>query len=107
MEPDEALLETILSLKGMMKGAVLDAARRIVARVVAQLTARMQQEIQRSSLGKLDRTRRSSVRTLQNLDIRRTIRKNLAHYDREQQCLVLEQLYFSGRVRRRNPWQRR
>ena len=104
MEPDEALLETILSLKGMMKGAVLDAARRIVARVVAQLTARMQQEIQRTSLGKLDRTRRSSVHTLQNLDIRRTIRKNLAHYDREQQCLVLEQLYFSGRVRRRNPW---
>ena len=35
MEPDEALLETILSLKGMMKGAVLDAARRMVARVVS------------------------------------------------------------------------
>ena len=104
MEPDEALLETILSLKGMMKGSVLDAARRIVARVVAQLTDKMQQEIRRSALGKLDRSSRSAVRTLRNLDIKRTIRKNLAHYDRENQRLVLEQLYFSGRVQRHNPW---
>ena len=104
MEPDEALLETILSLKGMMKGPVLDAARRIVARVVAELTAKMQNEIRRSALGKLDRTSRSSVRTLRNLDIKRTIRKNLAHYDLENRRLVLEQLYFSGRVQRYNPW---
>ena len=38
LEPDEALLEMVLSLKGMMKGPVLDAARRIVARVVQELT---------------------------------------------------------------------
>ena len=37
MEPNQALLETVLSLKHMMKGPVLDAARRVVARVVAQL----------------------------------------------------------------------
>lgn len=104
MEPDEALLETILSLKGMMRGPVLDAARRIVERVVAQLTARMQQEIRRSTLGKLDRTSRSAVPSLRNLDVTRTIRKNLAHYDRENQRLILEQIYFSGRVRRHNPW---
>lgn len=38
LEPDEALLEMVLSLKGMMKGPVLDAARRIVDRVVQELT---------------------------------------------------------------------
>ena len=68
MEPDEALLETILSLKGMMKGPVLDAARRIVERVAAQLTAKMQHEIRRSALGKLDRASRSAVPSLRNLD---------------------------------------
>ena len=104
MEPDEALLETILSLKGMMKGPVLDAARRIVERVAAQLTAKMQHEIRRSALGKLDRASRSAVPSLRNLDVKRTIRKNLAHYDRENQRLVLEQIYFSGRVQRHNPW---
>ena len=104
MEPDESLLETILSLKGMMKGPVLDAARRIVERVVAQLTAKMQQDIRRSALGKLDRAARSAVPSLRNLDVKRTIRKNLAHYDRENQRLVLEQIYFSGRTRRHTPW---
>ena len=104
LEPDEALLEMVLSLKGMMKGPVLDAARRIVDRVVQELTKKMRHESRRSALGKLDRTSRSPVRTLRNLDIRKTIRKNLAHYDRENQRLILEQLYFSGRAQRYNPW---
>lgn len=104
MEPDEALLETILSLKDRMKGPVLDAARRIVALVAAELTAKLQNEIRCTALGKLDRTRRSAVRTLRNLDIKRTIRKNLVHYDRENRRLMLEQLYFNGRIQRCNPW---
>lgn len=104
MEPDEALLETVLSLKGMMKGPVLDAARRIVERVVAQLTDKMQQEIRRSAFGKPDRTSHSAVPSLRNLDVKRTIRKNLAHYDRENQRLILEQLYFNSRIQRHTPW---
>lgn len=104
MEPDQALLETVLSLKHMMKGPVLDAARRIVQRVAAQLTEQMRQDIQRSALGKLDRSSRSNVRSLRNLDIQRTIRKNLAHYDLEAQRLVLERVYFNGRIKRYNPW---
>lgn len=104
MEPDQALLETVLSLKHMMKGPVLDAARRIVQKVAAQLTEKMRQDIQRSSLGKLDRSSRSNVRSLRNLDIPRTIRKNLAHYDMKAQRLVLERVYFNGRIKRYNPW---
>lgn len=104
MEPNQALLETVLSLKHMMKGPVLDAARSIVQKMAAQLTQQMQQDIQRSSLGKLDRSTRSNVRSLRNLDIRRTIRKNLAHYDMETRRLMLEQVYFNGRIKRYNPW---
>ncbi len=104
MEPNEALLETVLSLKHMMKGSVLDAARRIVRRVMEELTRRMQSDVQRSALGKLDRSSRSSIRSLRNLDVQRTIRKNLAHYDMEKRRLMVEQVYFNGRVKRYNPW---
>lgn len=104
MEPDQALLETVLSLKHMMKGPVLDTARRIVRKVVDQLAETMRREVQRSALGKLDRNSRSNVRSLRNLDIQRTIRKNLAHYDMEEKRLVLEQVYFNGRVKRYDPW---
>lgn len=104
MEPNQALLETVLSLKHLMKGPVLDTARRIVKRVTEQLTEKMRSEVQRSALGKLDRNRRSNLRSARNLDMQRTIRKNLSHYDRENHRLLLEQLYFNGRVRRYNPW---
>lgn len=104
MEPNQALLETVLSLKHMMKGPVLDTARRIVERVVAELTEKMRTDIRQSSLGKLNRNSRSSVRSLRNLDIRRTIRDNLTHYDREKKQLLLEKVHFNGRISEYHPW---
>lgn len=104
MEPDQALLETVLSLKHMMKGPVLDTARRVVKRVADQLAEKMRSEVQRSALGKLDRYSRSELRSLRNLDVRRTIQKNLRHYDRESRRLLVERVYFNGRARRHNPW---
>ena len=104
MEPNQALLETILSLKHLMKGPVLDAARCVVKRVVDQLTEQMKSDVQRSALGKLDRSSRSSVRSMRNLDIQRTIRENLPHYDRDARRLMLEKVYFNGRIKRCHPW---
>ena len=104
LEPNQALLETVLSLKHLMKGPVLDTARRIVDKVVRELTKKMEQELQRSNLGKLDRSSRSPIRSIRNLDFRRTIRANLSHFDAENQRLVLEKLHFSGRVKRIHPW---
>lgn len=104
MEPNTQLLKAVMSLKGMMKGPVLKAARYVVAKVVEQLTKQLEQDIQRSALGKIDRKSRSSVRSIRNLDISRTIRKNLSHYDRKEKRLMVEQLYFNGRVRQYNPW---
>lgn len=104
MEPNQALLETVLSLKHLMKGPVLDTARRIVSKVVKELTERLQQEVQSSRLGKLDRASRSPVRSIRNLDFKRTIRENLAHFDKTNNRLVLEKLHFNGRIKRYNPW---
>lgn len=104
MEPNQALLETVLSLKHMMKGPVLDTARRIVDKVVRELSRKMEQEIRASRLGKLDRSSRSPVRSIRNLDFKRTIRENLSHYDMENHRLVLEKVCFNGRMQRYNPW---
>ena len=104
LEPNQALLETVLSLKHMMKGPVLDTARRIVDKVVRKLMEQMEQEVRSSSLGKLDRSSRSSVRSIRNLDFKRTIRENLSHYDMINDRLVLEKLHFNGRIKRYNPW---
>lgn len=105
MEPNQALLETVLSLKHMMKGAVLETARRIVDKVVRELTKKMEQQVRSSALGKLDRSSRSSVPSIRNLDFKRTVKANLSHYDLENSRLVLEKVHFNGRVKRYNPWQ--
>ena len=104
LEPNQALLETVLSLKHLMKGQVLDTAKRIVAKVVRELTEKMEQEVRTSALGKLDRSSRSPVRSIRNLDFKRTIRENLAHFDTQNQRLMLEKLHFNGRIERYNPW---
>ena len=104
LEPNQALLETVLSLKHLMKGRVLDTARRIVDKVVRELMEKMEQEVRTSSLGKLDRSSRSPVRSIRNLDFKRTIRENLSHFDAANNRLMLEKLHFNGRIRRYNPW---
>lgn len=104
LEPNQALLETVLSLKHLMKGPVLDTARRIVDKVVRELTEKMEQEVRTSALGKLDRSSRSPVRSIRNLDFKRTIRGNLSHYDTANNRLMLEKLHFNGRIKRYNPW---
>lgn len=104
MEPNQALLETVLSLKHMMSGPVLETARRIVERVAAKLTEQMRTEVQQSALGKPDRNSRNGTPSLRNLDIKRTIRANLGHYDMEKKRLMLEKVHFNGRVRQYHPW---
>ena len=104
LEPNQALLGTILGLKHLMSDSVLASARRIVKKVADELTKKMEQDLRRSTLGKLDRNTASPVRSMRNLDVKKTIRRNLRHYDRENRRLTLEQVYFNGRVKKYNPW---
>lgn len=104
LEPNQELLKTILQLKHLMKGEVLETAKRIVAKVAAEIAEKMEQDIRRSVIGKIDRNSDSKVKSMRNLDIKRTIRKNLQNYDVENQRLVLEQVYFNSRVKNYNKW---
>lgn len=104
LEPNQELLKTILQLKHLMKGEVLDAARRIVRKVAEEIAEKLQQDFQRSLLGKVDKNSSSAIPSMRNLDIKKTIRRNLKHYDRENSQLMVEQVYFNSRVRRYSQW---
>lgn len=104
LEPNQELLKTILQLKHLMKGEVLDTARRIVRQVAEEIAKKLNQDIRRSLLGKIDRNTDSPVRSVRNLDIQKTIRRNLKHYDQEKEQILLEQVYFHGRTRRYSKW---
>ncbi|MCI8598159.1 MAG: VWA domain-containing protein [Lachnospiraceae bacterium] len=104
LEPNQELLKTILQLKHLMKGEVLDTARRIVKKVADEIAEKLNRDIRRSLLGSLDRNTPSHVKSMRNLDIRKTIRRNLQHYDREEQRLLLDQVYFNSRTRKYSQW---
>ncbi len=104
LEPNRELLKTIMGLKHMMKGEVLRLAREIVGKVAREIMDKLEQDVRRAMQGRLDRTSGSPVRSMRNLDIQKTLRKNLQHYDRERQQLVLQQVYFHARVKRYHQW---
>lgn len=104
LEPNRELLKTILQLKHLMKGEVLETARRIVRKTAEEIGEKLRQDIRRSLLGSLDRNSPSQVKSIRNLDVKKTIRKNLRHYDMENQRLCLEQICFHSRTRKYSQW---
>ena len=100
MKPDISLLKTILQLKHLMKGKVLETAKKIAKEVAEQIRKKLENDVRRSVLGRLDRNSSSPVHSARNLDIKKTIRRNLKNYDNESGQLILKDIYFSNRVKR-------
>lgn len=104
LEPNKELLKTILELKHLMKGEVLEMARKIVKKVADEITLKLEQEIRVSFFGQLNRNASSPVKSARNLDMKKTIRMNLKNYDGERQQLVLKKVYFNCRMKKYNQW---
>ncbi|TXG79997.1 MAG: VWA domain-containing protein, partial [Rhodocyclaceae bacterium] len=104
LEPNQQLLRTLLSLRGHLKGEVLDTARRIVRKVVEEIKRKLESEVRQALSGRLNRQRHSPMAIAQNFDAAGTIRRNLKHYDAERRKLAVEQLLFFERNTRRLPW---
>jgi Mg-chelatase subunit ChlD len=106
IEPNEVLLQAVLRTKHLMNPAVLSMARRLVAEVVRRLMEKLSREVRNSFSGVLDRRRRTSYKIATNLDFRRTLRANLAHYAPQDRRITIERPYFFSRARRHSErWQ--
>lgn len=102
MKPDMSLLKTVLQLKHLMKGEVLETAKKIARTVAEELSEKLAQSTRQALTGRLDRNSRSAVRSARNIDIHKTIRRNLKNYDKENETLMLKDVYFSSRVKKYN-----
>ncbi len=104
MEPNMELLKTIMNFKHMMKGDVLESARMIVRQVADELMKRLKRDIESSRLGKVNRNQSSTVKSIRNLDLKRTVRANLKNYQRTEQKLYIDHIYFNGCIRKFNTY---
>lgn len=104
MEPNTDLLKIILQFKHMMKSDVIVEAKRIIKKVVDEISEKLNQDIRKSLLGKLNRNMPSNIKSMRNLDFKRTIQRNLKNYDTKNNLLVLKNVYFNSRTKRFNKW---
>ena len=104
LEPSEALLKTILQFKHMMKGPVLDEARRIVNEVVAQIADKIMKECRSALHGAIDPEQLPPMRTFNNTDWRKTIQRNLKNWDTERERLIADRIFYKHRQRKKHSW---
>ena len=104
LTPSEDLLKAILTFKGWMNDETLTVARGIVAQVVEDIKRRLESEMRSALWGRRRRVGRTRMKVAANLDWRRTIRRNLKHYDAECGRLLVEDVSFFRNVENRVPW---
>ena len=104
LQPNLDLMKVLLAFKGKADRNLVAAIRQVVDVVVEELKRKLKAEMERALSGRRDRFNRGKLRSAANLDLRRTIRDNLRHFDPERKAVIAERLHFVSRKKRRMPW---
>ncbi len=102
--PSVELVGTLMSLKGMIPEKTKETARQVVRAVVEELIKKLEADIVAAVRGALDRSRHSPLKSLPNLDWKRTIGRNLKNYVAEKRSIVPDRFFFWARQLRRKEW---
>lgn len=104
IEPNPALTRSLLAMRGRLSAAMMDAVRSIIRRTVEEIQQRLKPRLTQAISGQRQRFRRGFTPSMPNFDWRKTIARNLRHYDPSRQRLVIERPYFNSRVQRKLDW---
>ncbi len=105
LEKTVDLVATLVSLQGMIPDEVKETARQVVRDIVEQIRDKLEPQIRQAVIGALARNRHSALPVYRNVDWKRTIERNLKHYDPQRQVLVPDRFYFWANQRRVREWQ--
>ena len=103
-EPSEALMQAILQFKHLMKGPVLEEARRIVKAVVDQIADKLLRDCFSALHGAIDPDGPPPQRTFNNTDWRKTIQRNLKNWDTERQRLIADRIFYKQKQKKKSGW---
>jgi Mg-chelatase subunit ChlD len=105
LERNVELVTTLVSARGMIPDKAKEAARQIVREVVEELRKKLETEVRTAILGAVRRNTESPLKVARNLDWKKSIRRNLRHWDAEKKRLIPERFYFWSNQRRRHEWE--
>ncbi len=104
VQPNLALVGTLMSLSGRIPERTKETARMVVQAVVEELKKKLEQRIRQAVLGALNRREHSPLPSATAIDWKWTIGRNLKNYNPEVGTIVPERVYFHSRSQRSNAW---
>ncbi|BFO17225.1 hypothetical protein SHKM778_36130 [Streptomyces sp. KM77-8] len=102
LTPSMSLIEQLLRDKDNLSGVALANAKSLIRRYVDEVTEVLRTQVEKSTVGELDRSV-PPKRVYRNLDIDRTIWKNLVNWDPEEERLYVDRLYYRHTSRKTTP----
>jgi len=98
LEPDVGLASTILMLKEQIPERSKENVRLFIRKIVDEINKLLEQDIRHAVTASLNKRRHSPIPSAAALDYKRTISRNLKHYNPELGTVVPEHFYFFDRT---------
>ncbi len=102
LTPSMSLVEQLLRDKSNLSGVALANAKALIRRFVDEVAQVLRTQVEKASVGEIDRSV-PPKRVFRNLDLERTIWKNLTNYNPEDRRLYVDRLYYRRTARRTTP----
>lgn len=96
------LVEQLLRDKANLSGTALKNAKRLIREYVDQLAEVLRLQVQQTPSGKIDYSV-PPKRVFRNLDLKRTIWKNLTNWSPQKKRLYVDQLYYHHTAKKKTP----
>ncbi|MFI0373023.1 VWA domain-containing protein [Actinomadura sp. 1N219] len=102
LTPSMSLIEQLLRDKANLSGVALANAKSLIRRYVDEVAQVLRTQVEKSSSGTIDRSV-PPKRVFRNLDIDRTIWKNLTNWSPEDERLYVDRLFYKQTAKRTTP----
>ncbi|WP_406165003.1 vWA domain-containing protein [Streptomyces sp. NBC_00996] len=102
LTPSMSLIEQLLRDKNNLSGVALANAKALIRRFVDEVAEVLRTQVEKATVGDLDRSV-PPKRVFRNLDLDRTIWKNLTNWSPEEERLYVDRLYYRHTARKTTP----
>jgi hypothetical protein len=102
LTPSMSLIEQLLRDKANLSGVALANAKSLIRRFVDEVAEVLRTQVQQTSVGTVDRSV-PPKRVFRNLDLERTIWKNLTNWSPDDERLYVDRLFYRHTARRTTP----
>ncbi|MFI6388658.1 VWA domain-containing protein [Nonomuraea sp. NPDC050540] len=102
LTPSMSLIEQLLRDKANLSGVALANAKALIRRFVDEVAQVLRTQVEKTSAGTIDRSV-PPKRVYRNLDLERTIWKNLTNWSPEDERLYVDKLFYKQTAKRTTP----